>query len=265
MPSNNNSSLPVVLSTCNIVPPKKRRVVCHQNAAVVVSNTNTITSLGVVVDNDNNHNTNDKKLVDSSKPSNKIQKTRKTSTNRYLPKEAIQILKNWLFNNWNNPYPTTDTKRELAQECGINLKQVNNYFINARRRICKKYTKGPPVKDNAFDNNTASSNNSLSQFYSTSTSEHNSIVLEEDKVLKEEKEVKNFISCIDHSILKQEPILFDDQEANCSMMLKKTADLFSSASEQHHSVLYDPLLFSFLEQEQYEAALSLAEMHNINM
>ena len=34
-----------------------------------------------------------------------------------------------------HPYPTEDQKRDLAIQTGLSLLQVNNWFINARRRI----------------------------------------------------------------------------------------------------------------------------------
>lgn len=34
-----------------------------------------------------------------------------------------------------NPYPKEDEKREIAAQTNLTLLQVNNWFINARRRI----------------------------------------------------------------------------------------------------------------------------------
>lgn len=42
-----------------------------------------------------------------------------------------------LFEHTENPYPTEDEKQLLMQQTNLNLKQVNNWFINARRRILK--------------------------------------------------------------------------------------------------------------------------------
>lgn len=42
-----------------------------------------------------------------------------------------------LFEHTENPYPTEDEKQILMQQTNLNLKQVNNWFINARRRILK--------------------------------------------------------------------------------------------------------------------------------
>ncbi|XP_055338760.1 homeobox protein PKNOX2-like isoform X2 [Paramacrobiotus metropolitanus] len=52
-----------------------------------------------------------------------------------LPKDAINIMKTWLFQHIVHPYPTEDEKRVLALQTQLSLLQVNNWFINARRRI----------------------------------------------------------------------------------------------------------------------------------
>ncbi|KAF0983940.1 hypothetical protein FDP41_007855 [Naegleria fowleri] len=62
---------------------------------------------------------------------------------RYLSDRAVKLLKEWLFMNWDNPYPDSNQKRELAKMADISVSQVNNYFINARRRICKKFESPP--------------------------------------------------------------------------------------------------------------------------
>ncbi|OQV17943.1 putative Homeobox protein PKNOX2 [Hypsibius exemplaris] len=52
-----------------------------------------------------------------------------------LPKDAINIMKSWLFQHIMHPYPTEDEKRVLSGQTHLSLLQVNNWFINARRRI----------------------------------------------------------------------------------------------------------------------------------
>jgi hypothetical protein len=51
-----------------------------------------------------------------------------------LPKNAVDTLKQWLFDHFQHPYPTDEEKSELAIQTKLNLTQVNNWFINARRR-----------------------------------------------------------------------------------------------------------------------------------
>ncbi|EDO39375.1 predicted protein, partial [Nematostella vectensis] len=52
-----------------------------------------------------------------------------------LPKQATSIMKTWLFQHIMHPYPTEDEKRSIAQQTNLTILQVNNWFINARRRI----------------------------------------------------------------------------------------------------------------------------------
>ncbi|KAF1842988.1 uncharacterized protein K460DRAFT_367905 [Cucurbitaria berberidis CBS 394.84] len=51
-----------------------------------------------------------------------------------LPPRALQCLQAWLLDNRNNPYPGAETKRSLAQDCGITERQVTTWFTNARAR-----------------------------------------------------------------------------------------------------------------------------------
>ncbi|GMT11241.1 hypothetical protein PFISCL1PPCAC_2538, partial [Pristionchus fissidentatus] len=52
-----------------------------------------------------------------------------------FPKTATNVMRNWLFKHLTHPYPSEEQKKQLANETGLTILQVNNWFINARRRI----------------------------------------------------------------------------------------------------------------------------------
>uniref|UniRef100_A0A671PYH5 Homeobox protein PKNOX1-like n=1 Tax=Sinocyclocheilus anshuiensis TaxID=1608454 RepID=A0A671PYH5_9TELE len=52
-----------------------------------------------------------------------------------LPKHATNVMRSWLFQHIGHPYPTEDEKKQIALQTNLTLLQVNNWFINARRRI----------------------------------------------------------------------------------------------------------------------------------
>ncbi|XP_067928380.1 homeobox protein PKNOX1-like isoform X2 [Watersipora subatra] len=58
-----------------------------------------------------------------------------TSKRGVLPKHATQTMKSWLFQHIVHPYPTEEEKKQLSQQTNLSILQVNNWFINARRRI----------------------------------------------------------------------------------------------------------------------------------
>uniref|UniRef100_A0A915BBA8 Homeobox domain-containing protein n=1 Tax=Parascaris univalens TaxID=6257 RepID=A0A915BBA8_PARUN len=52
-----------------------------------------------------------------------------------LPAKAVDTLKSWLFLHASHPYPSEEQKALLSKETGLQMVQINNWFINARRRI----------------------------------------------------------------------------------------------------------------------------------
>ncbi|KAJ3089739.1 hypothetical protein HK102_005616 [Quaeritorhiza haematococci] len=49
-----------------------------------------------------------------------------------------KVLKEWLFQNAANPYPDEATKIILCTQTGLDMTQLNDWFINARRRFLPK-------------------------------------------------------------------------------------------------------------------------------
>ncbi|XP_022719535.1 homeobox protein knotted-1-like 1 [Durio zibethinus] len=54
-----------------------------------------------------------------------------------LPKDARLILLDWWNNHYRWPYPTEEEKLKLSEITGLDPKQINNWFINQRKRHWK--------------------------------------------------------------------------------------------------------------------------------
>lgn len=52
-----------------------------------------------------------------------------------LPESAKTILRQWFDRHVENPYPDEHTKLELQDQCGLTMRQVNNFFINVSDKI----------------------------------------------------------------------------------------------------------------------------------
>ena len=54
-----------------------------------------------------------------------------------LPEPAVDTLNEWLHEHFHNPYPTKKEKEDLVARTGLEMKQINQWFINARVRVWK--------------------------------------------------------------------------------------------------------------------------------
>jgi hypothetical protein len=53
-------------------------------------------------------------------------------------KENMEILITWLYEHANCPYPSSDEFASFMQQTSLNLKQLRDWFANARRRRLRK-------------------------------------------------------------------------------------------------------------------------------
>ena len=68
-------------------------------------------------------------------------KSSRPSKRGATPACVQQVLKDWLFTHAQCPYPGEEEKAILCQQTGLSMHQLNNWFINARRRILPAYLK----------------------------------------------------------------------------------------------------------------------------
>lgn len=92
----------------------------------------TITPITTIVDTTNSNPSTPTSTTTSRK------KRRKTYT-----EDILAVLKEWLAAHTENPYPSEEEKMALVEFTGLTLIQVNNWFINARRRLLPKLEAKP--------------------------------------------------------------------------------------------------------------------------
>ncbi|GMM36427.1 hypothetical protein DASC09_037520 [Saccharomycopsis crataegensis] len=73
----------------------------------------------------------------SSYSANYMSDSSKRKRRQNLPKTTTDVLLNWLKQNLDRPYPNSQEKNELVAQTGLTFQQLDNWFINARRRKVK--------------------------------------------------------------------------------------------------------------------------------
>ncbi|KAL7943306.1 hypothetical protein V8C42DRAFT_328680 [Trichoderma barbatum] len=74
------------------------------------------------------------------------------SSNRPISRHSwssTQLLKQWYTSNSAWPYPTAEFKEELSHRTGLSVRQVSQWFVNARRRSAEKRSSEPVDDSNS--------------------------------------------------------------------------------------------------------------------
>jgi hypothetical protein len=64
-----------------------------------------------------------------------------------IPKKARDILRSWLLEHQNHPYPTKEEKQQLAIQTELTFPQISGWFVNSRRRFLKQLKGGEKKED----------------------------------------------------------------------------------------------------------------------
>jgi hypothetical protein len=69
-----------------------------------------------------------------------LEKSTKSQSGRRInfPLPVRELLKQWLFDHQEDPFPTESEKVKLCKKTNLSMLQLNNWFINARRRYLKQ-------------------------------------------------------------------------------------------------------------------------------
>ncbi|KAK6089210.1 hypothetical protein P3W45_001811 [Vairimorpha bombi] len=65
----------------------------------------------------------------------------KISKRSNYPQKVLRLFKQWLKDHISNPYPSEYEKQEFCEITGLDMAQINNWFINARRRLVPRSNK----------------------------------------------------------------------------------------------------------------------------
>ncbi|KAI0542332.1 hypothetical protein GGR58DRAFT_497318 [Xylaria digitata] len=79
-----------------------------------------------------------------------------------LPKETTDKLRAWFVAHLHHPYPTEDEKQDLMRQTGLQMNQISNWFINARRRQLPAMISNARAESDRMNSHTVESKSTLS-------------------------------------------------------------------------------------------------------
>lgn len=83
------------------------------------------------------------RVTERRKAMKSMEEGRGRKTGARFPRDAVKILKQWLAEHADHPYPNEREKDELKQVTGLKRSQISNWLANARRRGKVRPTSGP--------------------------------------------------------------------------------------------------------------------------
>jgi hypothetical protein len=77
--------------------------------------------------------------ADTAPSPSKKRKSQGRGRSNSLPGHVVEYLKNWLMSpeHINHPYPSEAEKAKMVEDTGIDMKRLNNWFVNNRIRFWK--------------------------------------------------------------------------------------------------------------------------------
>ncbi|KAF3483641.1 AhpA [Arthroderma uncinatum] len=77
-----------------------------------------------------------------------------------LPKPVTDMLRAWLWEHLDHPYPTEEDKQIFMSRTGLTINQISNWFINARRRQVASLRSQVKARNNSESDSNSSRRNS---------------------------------------------------------------------------------------------------------
>ncbi|EGD96449.1 hypothetical protein TESG_03892 [Trichophyton tonsurans CBS 112818] len=77
-----------------------------------------------------------------------------------LPKPVTDMLRAWLWEHLDHPYPTEEDKQIFMSRTGLTISQISNWFINARRRQVASLRSQVKARNNSESDSSSSRRNS---------------------------------------------------------------------------------------------------------
>lgn len=200
-----------------------------------------------------------------------------------FPPHIAEVLKAWLIEHQDRPYPNDEEKHALAQETNLTVEQIKYWFINARRRLLPKIKQEKGSTKQLGGNHTSSASMSeqthmpppynnnnvidmMQQQQSQTSSLHAQLVGQPgppqlQQFLQQPQPMQGIVTTHMNSQLMSQQLPTDSPTASTTTTQQQQLTMPQQHQQAHHDVVIPQTHLPFMYAQHIETATIVPQHH----
>lgn len=91
-----------------------------------------------------------RRMEELSEVEEEVRRRKRAKKRHRMDRETTMVLRRWVIDHLDNPYPTPEEKEKLAVKTSLRMDQLNQWMVNARRRLVPAMRAAKAASPNSF-------------------------------------------------------------------------------------------------------------------